>query len=96
MELIIHGRVVLTRKFNSRPWSYIGLAEYPVTGYLASVLELFMKRLNSAVGLWLRLGIMTLSVMCAGSVDCGITTSCISAARMNTEQQRRQKRLRRV
>jgi len=29
MELIIHGRVVLTRSLNRRS-SYIGLAEYPV------------------------------------------------------------------
>ena len=49
MELIIHGRVVLTHSFNRRtihyrravPWSYIGLAEYPLavraSGYSASV-----------------------------------------------------------
>jgi len=38
MKLIIHGRMVLTRSLNVRiihyrravPWSYIGLAEYPL------------------------------------------------------------------
>jgi len=48
MELIIHGRVMLTRCLNRRiihyrraaPWSYIGLAECPLarraSGYLVS------------------------------------------------------------
>jgi len=51
MELVIHGRVVLTSSLNRRPWSYICLAEYPPDTFGPPGIRLVISDLHSKFAL---------------------------------------------